>query len=116
MVENHQELQSQVEAKLSDLKKDLKTIELLAHSRNDRLEDKLRRLERQVEQRKQILHLETIPKQVSKRYTDLQSICCDARTTPISTEKGIRSSLRSLLPLVAGGGAQHSPSQNVSEA
>ena len=48
--------------------KDLKTIELLdaqsteAHSRNDRLEDKLSRLERQVEeQRRQILHWEAIP-------------------------------------------------------
>ena len=63
-----------VEAKLSDLtadqqSKDLKMIELLnthsfeAHSRNDRLEDKLIRLERQVEeQRKQILQLEAIPR------------------------------------------------------
>ena len=63
-----------MEGKLSDLtadqqSKDLKTIELLdaqsteAHSRNDRLEDKLKRLERQVEeQRRQILHLESIPR------------------------------------------------------
>ena len=74
MIDNHQEWQSQVQAKLADLtadqqSKDLKTIELLdahsteAHSRNDRLEDKLIRLERQVEeQRKQILHLEAIPR------------------------------------------------------
>ena len=74
MIDNHQEWQSQVETKLSDLtadqqSRDLKTIELLdahsteAHSRNDRLEDKLSRLERQVEeQRRQILHLEAIPR------------------------------------------------------
>ena len=74
MIDNHQEWQSQVEEKLSDLtadqqSKDLKTIELLdaqsteAHSRNDGLEDKLSRLERQLEeQRRQILHLEAIPR------------------------------------------------------
>ena len=74
MVDDHQEWQSQVEGKLSDLtadqqSKDLKTIELLdaqsteAHFRNDRLEDKLKRLECQVEeQRRQILHLESIPR------------------------------------------------------
>ena len=74
MIDNHHEWQSQVEAKLSDLtadqqSKDLKTIELLdaqsteAHSRNDRLDDKLNRLERQVEeQRRQILHLGSIPR------------------------------------------------------
>ena len=74
MIDNHQEWQTQVEAKLSDLtadqqSKDLKMVEVLdthsteAHSRNDRLEDKLIRLERQVEeQRKQILQLEAIPR------------------------------------------------------
>ena len=73
MIDNHQEWQTQVETKLSDptsnqQSKDLKTIELdaqstEAHSRNDRLEDKLNRLERQVEdQRRQILHLESIPR------------------------------------------------------
>ena len=74
MIDNHQEWQSQVESKLSDLtaeqqSKDLKTVELLdaqsteAHSRDDRLEDKLKRLERQAEeQRRQILHLESIPR------------------------------------------------------
>ena len=73
-IDNHQEWQSQVESKLSDLtadqqSKDLKTVELIeaqsteAHSRNDRLEDKLKRLECQVEeQRRQILHLESIPR------------------------------------------------------
>ena len=56
VIHNHQEWQTQVEAKLSDLtadqqSKDLKMIELLnthsteAHSRNDRLEDKLIRLD-----------------------------------------------------------------------
>ena len=61
-----------MESKLSDLtaeqqSKDLKTVELIetheAHSRNDRLEDKLKWLERQVEeQRRQILYLESIPR------------------------------------------------------
>ena len=93
MVDNHQEWQTQVEEKLTDLvtKQQLTEIkfnELLegqskeSHSRNERLEDKLKRLELQVEeQRKQIVHLETIPrmtkaeletpeKEVNKRLLD----------------------------------------------
>ena len=74
MVDNHQEWQNQVEEKLTDLvtKQQLTEIkfdELLegqsreSHSRNERLEDKLKRLELQVEeQRKQIVHLEAIPR------------------------------------------------------
>ena len=74
MRDNHQDWQSQVEEKLSDLtadqqSRDQKLKELLnaqsteTHSQNDRLEDKLRRLERQVEeQRRQILHLGAIPR------------------------------------------------------
>ena len=74
MVDNHQEWQNQVEEKLTDLvtKQQLMEIkfdELLegqsreSHSRNERLEDKLKRLELQVEeQRKQIVHLEAIPR------------------------------------------------------
>ena len=81
MIDNHQEWQSQVEGKLSDLmadqqSKDLKTLELLntqsteSHSRDDRLEDKLKRLERQVEeQRRQILHLESIPRMTKQELT-----------------------------------------------
>ena len=72
MVDNHQEWQSQVESKLTDLitdqqLKEIKTTELLeahsreSHSRNERLEDKLKRLELQVEeQRRQIVQLEVI--------------------------------------------------------
>ena len=74
MVDNHQEWQSQVEAKLTDLVadqqvKETKITELLevrsreSHSRNERLEDKLKRLELQVEeQRRQIVQLEAIPR------------------------------------------------------
>ena len=74
MVDNHQEWQSQVEDKLTDLMtdqqlKEVKTSELLeahsreSHSRNERLEDKLKRLELQVEeQRRQIIQLEAIPR------------------------------------------------------
>ena len=74
MVDNHQEWQCQVEDKLTDLTtnqqlKEMKFNELLeansreSHSRNERLEDKLRRLELQVEeQRKQIVQLEAIPR------------------------------------------------------
>ena len=74
MVDNHQEWQSQVETKLTDLitdqqLKEIKTTELLeahsreSHSRNERLEDKLKRLELQVEeQRRQIVQLEVIPR------------------------------------------------------
>ena len=74
MVDNHQEWQSQVEDKLTDLTtnqqlKEIKFNELLeansreSHSRNERLEDKLNRLELQVEeQRRQIVQLEAIPR------------------------------------------------------
>ena len=74
MVDNHQEWQSQVEDKLTDLTtnqqvKEIKFNELLeaqsreSHSRNERLEDKLKRLELQVEeQRRQIVQLEAIPR------------------------------------------------------
>ena len=74
MMDNHQEWQSQVEDKLTDLMtdqqlKEVKTKELLeahsreSHSRNERLEDKLKRLELQVEeQRRQIVQLEAIPR------------------------------------------------------
>ena len=74
MVDNHQEWQSQVEDKLTDLTtnqqvKEMKFNELLeansreSHSRNERLEDKLKRLELQVEeQRRQIVQLEAIPR------------------------------------------------------
>ena len=74
MVDNHQEWQSQVEDKLTDLMtnqqvKEIKINELLeansreSHSRNERLEDKLKRLELQVEeQRRQIVQLEAIPR------------------------------------------------------
>ena len=74
MVDNHQEWQSQVETKMTDLitdqqLKEIKINELLethsreSHSRNERLEDKLKRLELQVEeQRRQIVHLEAIPR------------------------------------------------------
>ena len=72
MVDNHQEWQSQVEDKLTDLTTnqqvtEMKFNELLeansreSHSRNERLEDKLKRLELQVEeQRRQIVQLEAI--------------------------------------------------------
>ena len=81
MIDNHQEWQTQVEEKLSDLasdqqSKDLKTIELLetrsteTHSRNDRLEDKLIQLERQMEeQRRQILQLEAIPRMAKQELS-----------------------------------------------
>ena len=74
MVDNHQEWQSQVEDKLTDLMTnqqltEIKFNELLegqsreSHSRNERLEDKLKRLELQVEeQRRQIVQLEAIPR------------------------------------------------------
>ena len=74
MVDNHQEWQSQVEGKVTDLTThqqlmEMKFNELLesnsreSHSRNERLEDKLKRLELQVEeQRRQIVQLETIPR------------------------------------------------------
>ena len=74
MVDNHQEWQSQVENKLTDLMtnqqlKEIKNNELLeahsreSHSRNERLEDKLKKLEHQVEsQRRQIVQLEAIPR------------------------------------------------------
>ena len=74
MVDNHQEWQSQVEEKVTDLMtnqqlKEIKFNELLeansrdSHSRNERLEDKLRKLEHQIEtQRRQIVQLEAIPR------------------------------------------------------
>ena len=68
MVDSHQEWQTQVENKLSDLitdqqLKEIKNAELLEDSRNERLEDKLRGLERQVEeQRRHIVQLEAIPR------------------------------------------------------
>ena len=69
MVDNHQEWQSQVEGKVTDLMtnqqlKEIKFNELLeSHSRNERLEDKLRKLENQIEtQRRQIVQLEAIPR------------------------------------------------------
>ena len=74
IVDNHQEWQSQVEEKLTDLMtnqqlKEIKFNELLeansrdSHSRNERLEDKLRKLEHQIEtQRRQIVQLEAIPR------------------------------------------------------
>ena len=78
MIDNHQEWQSQVEGKMSDLmadqqSKDLKTLELLntqsteSHSRDDRLEDKLKRLERQVEEQRR--HLESIPRMTKQELT-----------------------------------------------
>ena len=74
MVDNHQEWQSQVEDKLTDLTtnhqvKEMKLNEVLeansreSHSRNERLEDKLKRLELQIEdQRRHIVQLEAIPR------------------------------------------------------
>ena len=74
MVDNHQEWQSQAEDKLTDLTtnqqlKEMKFNELLeansreSRSRDERLEDKLKRLELQVEeQRRQIVQLEAIPR------------------------------------------------------
>ena len=74
MVDNHQEWQTQVEARMSDIMTDLQLKEIKlnelqnsqstnSHSRNDRVEDKLILLERQIEeQRRKILHLESIPR------------------------------------------------------
>ena len=74
MVDNHQEWQTQVEARMSDIMTDLQLKEIKlnelensqstnSHSRNDRVEDKLILLERQLEeQRRKILHLESIPR------------------------------------------------------
>ena len=73
-VDDHQEWQSQVEGKVTDLMtnqqlKEIKFNELLeaisreSHFRNERLEDKLRKLEHQIEtQRRQIVQLEAIPR------------------------------------------------------
>ena len=81
MVDNHQEWQSQVENKLTDLMtsqqlKEIKNKELLeahsreSHSRNERLEDKLKKLEHQVEsQRRQIVQLEAIPRMTKAELT-----------------------------------------------
>ena len=74
MVDNHQEWQTQVEGKVTDLMtnqqlKEIKFNELLeansrdSHSRNERLKDRLRKLENQLEtQRRQIVKLEAIPR------------------------------------------------------
>ena len=72
-----------------------------AHSRNDRLEDKLSRLERQVEeQRRQTLHLEAIPKMAKQELN-----------TPIRTFNGNCSRKLGAPPhsTLGGEGAQHSP-------